>query len=91
MSSTLTRQHGLCACQLSASQASLPIEALGRRVGLGIGRAAGITPLRLRHVSKFSLGSARSAVAGGHQPNPTVNRTSTSGLRPLAAAGYLER
>jgi hypothetical protein len=24
-------------------------------------------------------------------PNPSVNRTSTSGLRPLAAAGYLER
>lgn len=24
-------------------------------------------------------------------PNPSVNRTSTSGLRPLAAAGYLKR
>ena len=25
------------------------------------------------------------------KPNPSVNRTSTSGLRPLAAAGYLKR
>ena len=24
-------------------------------------------------------------------PNPSVNRTSNSGLRPLSAAGYLER
>ncbi len=25
------------------------------------------------------------------RPNPSVNRTSTSGLRPLAGAGYLKR
>ena len=31
-------------------------------------------------------------LAGSHpSPNPSVNRTSTSGLRPLAAAGYLKR
>ena len=42
-------------------------------------------------VSEFGFGSAHSAVAHGHQPNSSVNRTSNSGLRPPSAAGYLKR
>src|SRR5712691_10740855 len=42
-------------------------------------------------VSQLGLGSARQAVAHGHQPNPSVNRTSNIRLRLLSAAGYLKR
>ena len=42
-------------------------------------------------VSKLGFGSAHWTVARGHQPNPSVNRTSNIKLRLLSAAGYLKR
>ena len=91
-----TREHHCIRtgkCQSSFSLALRSTAAPGQQVGLGTGfaRAEGITPLRRQCVSQVGLGSARWAVAHGHQPNPSVNRTSNSGLRPLSAAGYFKR
>jgi len=61
--------------------------ALGARSG---GMAMG-SRLRSQSVSLVLLSTPASSVCSGLRPNPSVNRTSNSGLRPPSAAGYLER
>ena len=67
--------------------------ASARNVGAGIGfsHAASVGLLRHQPVGKAWCGSARWAVASGHQPNPSIEGTSNSKLRLLSAAPHLKR